>query len=149
MTDGSRTGASGTPMPVDVARDRPARIIWVPFLGGPVTWVTHFMVVYLAVEAGCSGDGRGLDAFDPPVPARLTLGVTVIAALGCLAFAAWSYRRWRADIEGFAPDDPDYLSGHVHERDRGGVMDFAGILLSLFSFVAVLFVGLPALVFEC
>ena len=149
VPDGARTGVDGTPVAVDVSRDRLARVTWVVFLGGPVTWITHFMVVYLVVEAGCSGDGPGLEAFDPPVPAGVTLGATAVAALGCLAFAAWSYRRWRATADGPAADDPDYLSGPVHDRDRGSTMNVAGLLLALFSFVAVLFVGLPALVFEC
>ena len=131
--DGARTGVGGTPVAVDVSRDRLARIIWIPFLGGPVTWITHFMVVYLVAEAGCTGDGRGLEVFDPPVPAAVTLGATAVACLVCLAFAAWSYRRWRAADGGPA----------------AATMNFAGFLLALFSFVAVLFVGLPALVFEC
>jgi len=146
---GARTGAEGTPVAVDVSRDRPARMAWVAFLGGPVTWIAHFMLVYLVVEAGCSGDGRGLEALDPPVPATVTLAATAVAALVCLAVAGWSYRRWRAAIEGGAADDATDLSGPLPDRDRGGTMDFAGILLALFSFVAVLFVGLPAFVFEC
>lgn len=149
VPDGSRTGAGGTPVAVDVSGDRPARVSWVVFLGGPVIWITHFMVVYLVVEAGCSGDGPGLDAFDPPVPSGVTLGATAVAALVCLAFAAWSYRRWRAVTEGRTPEDADDVPGPVHDGDRGATINFAGLLLSLFSFVAVLFVGLPAMVFEC
>ena len=29
----------------------------VVFLGGPVIWFSHFMVVYLVAEAGCTGGG--------------------------------------------------------------------------------------------
>ena len=143
MNDGARTSADGTPVAVDVSRDRVARVRWVVFLGGPVTWITHFMLVYLVVEAGCSGDGRGLDVFDPPVPAAATLVATGVAALVCLAFAGWAYRRWRAGGE------PNHPPGPQHDEDRGGAGNFAGILLALFSFVGVLFVGLPALVLEC
>ena len=147
--EGARTGAEGTPVAVDVSRDRLARITWVAFLGGPVTWIAHFMLVYLVVEAGCSGDGKGLEVFDPPVPAAVTLTATAVAALVCLALAAWSYRRWRAATEGVAADDATDLSGPLPDRDRGRAMNFAGLLLALFSSVSVLFVGLPALVFEC
>jgi hypothetical protein len=147
--DGGRTRESGTPVAVDVSRDRLARVTWVVFLAGPVTWFTHFMVVYLIAEAGCTGDGPGLDAFDPPVPAVATLAATAVAALICLGAARWAYRRWRASQQGVAADEAAELSGPHHERDRGGALAFAGFLLSLFSFVAVLFVGLPALVFEC
>ncbi len=146
---GARTGAEGTPVAVDVSRDRLARITWVAFLGGPVTWIAHFFLVYLVVEAGCSGDGKGLEAFDPPVPAAVTLAAGAVAALVCLALAGWSYRRWRAATGGMAADDATDLSGPLPDRDRGGTMNFAGFLLALFSFVSVLFVGLPALVFEC
>ncbi len=146
---GARTGAAGTPVAVDVSRDRPTRIMWVAFLGGPVTWFAHFMVVYLVVEAGCSGDGKGLDVFDPPVPATVTLAATAVAALICLAVAGWSYRRWRTATDGAAADDVTDLTGALPDRDGGATMNFAGFLLALFSFVSVLFVGLPALVFEC
>ena len=43
----------------------------------------------------------------------------------------------------------DALSGAHGERDPAGTMAFAGFLLSLFFVVAVLIVGLPALVLEC
>jgi hypothetical protein len=135
VSDGSRTGADGSPVAVDVSRDRSARIIWVPFVGGPVVWIAHFMLVYLVVETGCSGDGKGFELFDPPVPAATTLVATGVAVLACLAFARWSYQRWQAG------------AGPPGAAD--GMMDFVGFLLALFSAVAVLFVGLPALVLEC
>lgn len=147
--DGARTAAEGTPVAVDVSRDRLARVTWVVFLAGPVTWFTHFMVVYLVVEAGCTGAGPGLELFDPPVPATVTLAATVVAAVACLAFARWGHRRWQAGRQGPAADAAGELSGPFEEYDRGGSLAFAAFLLSLFSFVAVLFVGLPALVLEC
>ncbi len=147
--DGARTAAEGTPVPVDVSRDRPARIMWVVFLAGPVTWFGHFMVVYLVAEAGCTGDGPGLEAFDPPVPATATLAATAVAGLACLGFARWGYQRWQACRHGPAADEAQELSGRFEDRDRGGSLAFAGFVLSQLSFVAVLFVGLPALVLEC
>lgn len=148
--DGRQTGATGTPVAVDVSRDRRARVTWVVFLAGPVVWFTHFMVVYLIVEAGCTGDGPGLDVFDPPVPAAATLAATAVAAVVCLGSAGWAYRRWRAARDGVAVDEAADLAGYFEQRDRGGDAGaFAGFLLSSFSFVAVLFVGFPALVFEC
>ena len=146
---GAWTAAEGTPVAVDVSRDRLARTTWVVFLAGPVTWLTHFLVVYLIAEAGCTGDGPGLDGFDPPVPAAATLAATVVAALACLAAARKALDRWRVSRHGVAADEAAELSGRFHDRDRGGALAFAALLLSLFSGVAVLFVGLPALVFEC
>jgi hypothetical protein len=134
---------------VDVSRDRLTRIGWVVFLGGPVIWFSHFMLVYLVAEAGCTGGGAGLRAFNPPVPSAVTLAATAVAALGCLAFSAWAHKRWVAARHGPAADDPGGLAGDHEEHHRGGTLAFASLLLSLFSFVAVLFVGVPALVLEC
>ena len=106
------------------------RDTWILFLAGPVTWFVHFMVVYLVAEAGCTGDGPGLAVFDPPVPAAATLAATAVAAVACLGFA---WRGYRCLVDHPQPDS----------------LAFAGFLLSLLGFVAVLFVGLPALVFEC
>ena len=63
--DGSRTAPEGTPLAVDVSRDRRARWALAMFVAGPVIWSVHFMVVYLVTEAGCTGDGPGLGLFDP------------------------------------------------------------------------------------
>ncbi len=145
--DGGTTSVDGTPVAVDVSSDRLTRRGWVVLLGGPVIWLTHFMVVYLATEAGCAGGGPGLRAFDPPVPAALTLIATAMAAPGCLMFAAWARRRWSAG-GGAEADDPGRATG-AHQHRQDGTLAFVSLLLALFSFVAVLFVGLPATVLEC
>lgn len=140
QADGATTAPKGTPMMVDVSVSRGARGAMALFLAGPLIWSVHFMLVYLVVEAGCTGDGPGLDVFDPPVPAVTTLVATAVGALGCLAAAGWAYRRWRADRRERA-EGPG-----LEPADQGGSLAFAGFLLSLLGFVAVLFVGLPALV---
>lgn len=149
LPDGDRTAAGGTPVAVDVSRDRLARVTWVVFLGGAFTWLVHFMLVYLVVEAGCSGAGPGLRLFNPPVPSAVTLAATALAALLTLGFARWGYTRWVASRDGAAADEANELAGSLPDRDRGGTLAFAGFLLSMLSFVGVLFVGLPALVLEC
>ena len=136
--DGARTAGRGTPVAVDVSTSRDALATIAVFLAGPVIWSVHFMAVYLAVEAGCTGDGPGLDRFDPPVPTVLTLVTTVVAALACLATAAWGYRRWRRRAgDGGSGGQP---------ADPGGSLAFAGFLMSLLGVVTILLVGLPALV---
>jgi hypothetical protein len=145
-TDGSRTAGEGTPFAVDVSRDRRARWALFMFVSGPLIWSVHFMVVYLVVEAGCSGEGRGLTLFDPPVPKVVTLAATAAAAAAALACAHWSWRRWRASTAEAAADEAGDLAGGLAHRDRGGTLAFAGFLLSLLSVVTILFVGLPALV---
>lgn len=130
----------GTPFAVDVSRDRRNRAVLWMFLAGPIVWSVHFMVVYLVVEAGCTGDGPGLALFDPPVPTVVTLAATAVAALACLASAAWGWRRWRTNQH--APSD----AAGLEEPDPGGSLAFGGFLMSLLGFMAVVFVGLPALV---
>jgi hypothetical protein len=137
--DGARTAGDGTPFAVDVSADHRARWGLAMFVAGPVIWSVHFMVVYLAVEAGCSGSGPGLRLFDPPVPAVVTLAATALAALACLACARWSYRRWRADRR-----EPARRAGDPDGYTQNGSLAFAGFLLSLLGLVTVLFVGLPA-----
>ena len=142
--DGSTTAAEGTPVAVDVSRDRRARIVWVVFLAGPVVWFGHFMLVYLVVEAGCSGGGPGLAVFDPPVPTAVTLVATAVAAVACLWSGWWGYRRWRvATRERRTAGDWPWEAQH---DGRSAMLAFSGLLLSLLSLVAVLLVGLPAAV---
>jgi heme/copper-type cytochrome/quinol oxidase subunit 3 len=144
--DGSTTAVGGTPVAVDVSRDRRARVIWVAFLAGPVIWFAHFMIVYMAAEAGCSGDGPGLDLFDPPVPTIVTLAATVVAAVACVWTAAWAWRRWRDRPRTQPWGATDDLAADLELGDRDGLLSFAGFLLSVLAFVSVLLVGLPALV---
>jgi hypothetical protein len=138
--EGARTAGQGTPFAVDVSADYRARRALAMFVAAPAIWSLHFLLVYFAVEAGCSGSGPGLRLFDPPVPTVLTLAATALAVLGCLACARWSYRRWRASRQ--EPDRRD--GGEVDRFGQSRSLAFAGFLLSLLGVVAVLFVGLPA-----
>ncbi len=136
------TGGAGDLL-VDVSRDLRARVLWVVFLAGPVLWFAHFMLVYLVVEAGCTGDGPGLDAFDPPVSHVVTLVATAAAGLACLACARWAYRTWRVGGRVREPGESRVASSALDEHVRA--MGFAGFLLAMLSFVAILSEGLPAL----
>ena len=136
--EGASTARKSTPVPVEVATSRQTKATLAVFLAGPLIWSAHFMLVYLVVEAGCTGGGPGLDLFDPPVPTVVIVASTAVAALACLATAGWGYRRWRAERGSTDPSDPP-------PPDPGGSLAFAGLLLSLLGFVSVLFVGLPAL----
>lgn len=138
-TGGETTSAKGTAVDVDVAVGRRSRSNVLLFLLGPIIWTVYFLVVYLVVEAGCTGDGPGLNLFDPPVPTVVTLIATAIAAIASLVAALWCYRRWRPDEQEADNQHGDGSS----ERDRS--LAFAGLLLCLLGFVAVLFIGLPAL----
>jgi hypothetical protein len=145
---GATTAPKGTPHPIDFSQDRRSRIVWVLLLAGPVVWFAHFMLVYLVVEAGCTSGGPGLRLFDPPVTTIVTLAATGAAAAACLGLARWTYRRWRGDLAG--PDrglseEPPPAPG---EPNSYQAIAMGGFLLSLLSFVTILFVGLPALVLQ-
>lgn len=135
--DETATAAQGTAAPVDVEVDPRARNAVAVLLAGPIIAVLHFAVVYLVTEAGCTGDGPGLNAFDPPVPAVVTVVATAVAAVLCCATALWAHRRWQN------AQTPE--SGELVDHEP---MSFVGFLLSLLALVTVLLVGLPALVLE-
>jgi hypothetical protein len=140
---GATASPHGTAMPVDVAQDRRDRVIWVAFIGGPIVWFAHFMLVYLAAEAGCTGDGHGLDVFDHPVPVIVSLVASAMGALVCLGLARWSFQRWRRAVARDGEVGPA-VDGDVADTDGRGSLAFTGMLLSLLSCVTILFVGLPA-----
>lgn len=132
------TGTKGTSAGVDVTLDPRARTTVVVGLAGPVLSSVHFLLVYLVTEAGCTGDGPGLDLVDPPVPTVVTLVATAVFAVVCGGSALWAYRRWRPRQQPGATPAYDTLV------DRQP-LSFVGFLLSLLGLVTVLFVGLPAL----
>ena len=133
--------STGTAAPVDVSVDRRAVMAVVVLLAGPVISSLHFLLVYVVVEAGCTGDGPGLDVFDPPVPTVVTLVATAVAAVACAATAWWGWARWRAPRR----ERPEASSEELVDREP---LAFVGFLLSLLGLVVVLFVGLPALVLQ-
>lgn len=139
QTDGARTAGKGTPVPVEVSAARRSRTTIALLLAGPVIWTAHFLLVYLVVEAGCTGEGPGLRLFDPPIPTVVTLAATAVAVGALLVSAGLAHRRWRVgqggSVDGSGLEPPD----------RGGALAFAGFVLSLLGVVVVLFVGLPAL----
>lgn len=138
----------GTPVPVDLSRDVESRWAWAMFLAGPAIWFSHFMLVYLIAEAGCTSGGPGLELFDPPVPVTVTLVSTVLAVVAAAAAAAWAFRHWRRTERQLetAPDDVEDLAGELDDDRRRGALALAGFLLSALSVVAILFTGAPALV---
>lgn len=133
--------SKGTAAPVDLSVDTRSVTSIAVLLSGPVISSLHFLLVYLVAEAGCTGDGPGLDAFDPPVPTVVTLVATATGALACVATAWWGLARWRGPgrTEEAGPDE------HLVDRRP---LAFAGFLLSLMGLVMVLIVGLPALVLD-
>lgn len=141
--DAAATAAQGTPFPVDIGFDRHAVLDVAALLAGPVLGLGHFFAVYLVAEAGCTGDGPGLDVFDPPVPSSFTLLATVLAAGGCLVAAVWTARRARGAAR---PDPTGGAAGGAAggDPDDGRGLALVGAVLSVVFLVTVLFVGVTA-----
>lgn len=118
---------------------------WILLLLGPVTWATHFMVVYLLVEAWCSEISPGVETWlGTLAPVSATVVATVIATaliLGGVAFTARRYRQALAEVRRDHEDATDIDRQLIRDRQ----VLFIGLLLGGLSVVAVLVVGLPAL----
>jgi uncharacterized membrane protein len=118
--------------PVELVPRSPATIgLWLLLLAGPIIWVLHFGVVYFAAEASCAASATPEMWFmGPDALVGTILAATVVATAVAALTAVYSWRRARRG------DGDDAHLGR------------AGFLLTLGSIVAVLAVGLPALVLD-
>lgn len=110
--------------------DRSTIDVWAALLAGPVIWISHFMVVYLAAEAACVADDGGIDFVGEHGLVVGIVAATAVAVAAVVAIGAWAWRRARTR----------------HGDD--GVLGWAGVVLSAGSIVAILAVALPALVLD-
>lgn len=118
---------------------------WVLLLLGPVVWATHFMGVYLVVEAWCSAATDSLPTWlGASAPVAVTLVATVLALVVIGTGTAFTARRLRQSRVGAAlvPEGATDVDEHL-VRDRP--LLYAGLLLGPLSAITVLVVGLPAL----
>lgn len=117
----SGTGPGGAELPPSGPT---SAATWAALLSGPVVWITHFVGVYLMVEAVC---GRApIVTMGSRAVSGVVLAATGVAAVACAAGAGWAWRRSR--------------DGNGSEASLGT----AGMLLGVGSLAAVLAVGLPA-----
>lgn len=101
----------------------------------PLIWALHFVLSYAATSLLCVKFGGGEVAV-----ARLQVGVGVLTALalGGIALAAWrAWKQW--DFL----DDYDYAHDLAREEDRHEFLGHAAFLLSIVSFVGVVYVAMP------
>ncbi|MGV6874183.1 hypothetical protein ACUSIJ_16035 [Pseudochelatococcus sp. B33] len=103
----------------------------------PLVWAGHFLLCYVAAAIWCAkvGDAGGLTFL------RLGIGAATLAALGLIVgLGLRSARQW-------GPDDS--VSGNVHRPEsRHRFLGHAALLLSIISFVAVVYVAMPAVFIE-
>jgi hypothetical protein len=98
--------------------------LWVVVLGGPVVWINHFMVVYLAAEAVCTPERVGGEQpFSDSALIAFIVAATVIAVALCVVDGLYSY--WRM-------------------RREGPALWWVGVLLAAGSAVSIVAVGVPA-----
>ena len=114
--------------------------LWTLFTA-PVIWALHFLACYIAVAVYCAKPGAASFSFEA---LRLGLGAVTLAALGGILLSSYlAWRQW-----GFGSGDPPH--DDPTRRDRLLFQGFATLLLSGLSFVAVIYVALPALfILEC
>jgi len=106
-------------------------------IAGPTVWATHFLLCYVVGAVYCAKAG-GIDAGLGVV--RLSVAVFTVIALGLIVHAGLhAYRNW-----GFGVDDPPHDDDTL--TDRRHFLGYATMLLCGLSFVATVYVALPALI---
>lgn len=107
-------------------------------IAGPTIWSAYFLVAYVAAAIFCAKAGAAA-ATAPLRLVLLGLGLCALGAIGYAGIDAW--RRWRAGHEAAPPHDDDT------EMSRHQFLALATLLLCGLSFVATIYVALPAVVF--
>lgn len=103
---------------------------------GPLVWTVHFLASYAATAVYCAKLWPTTLGFD-----LLTwgIGVATVLALGAIGWAGWSsWRQWRDENEDW--DDADGSN-----EDRTQFLGHAAFLLTIISFIGVIYTALPAL----
>ena len=109
--------------------------LWTLFTA-PVVWALHFLACYVGAAVFCAKQEM-LDLDFSAV--RVGIGLVTLLALALITLSGWlAWRQW-----GFGADDPPHDDPSDHSRRL--FQGFATLLLSGLSFVAVIYVALPAL----
>lgn len=105
---------------------------------GPLIWSAYFLLAYIGAAVFCAKGGEAA-TFGGLRFGLLGLGIVALGAIGYAGFDAW--RRWRAGHESAPPHDDDTA------MSRHQFLALATLLLCGVSFVATIYVALPALFF--
>ena len=104
----------------------------------PTIWALHFLFCYVAAAYACAPNVRVFETIEGTRTAIAGLTLVSLALIALIGFRA--FREWRGR-EGKFP----YSQDTANDRER--FLEFSSLLLSSLSFVAVIFVAMPALVF--
>lgn len=107
-------------------------------IAGPTIWAAYFIVVYFGAAVFCAKAGGSGDFFLLRL-AILGLGLAALVGIAYAGAGAWT--RWRSGGEAGPPHDADTI-GSRHQ-----FLALATLLLCGLSFVATVYVALPALFF--
>jgi hypothetical protein len=107
-------------------------------IAGPTIWSTYFLLAYVGAAIFCAKSGDAT-TFGGLRFGLLGLALVALGAIGYAGFDAW--RRWRGGRENGPPHDDDT------EMSRHQFLALATLLLCGVSFVATIYVALPAVFF--
>jgi hypothetical protein len=105
-------------------------------IAGPTVWAVYFLLCYVPAAVYCAkadSTGAGLGTVRVAIAAFTVIALALIVHAGVLA-----YRHW-----GFGTDDPPHDDDTLQDRRR--FLGYATLLLCGLSFVATIYVALPAL----
>lgn len=98
----------------------------------PTVWAVHFVACYAVVSLACA---KGVLAFGPSRTVLLALSVVALAAIVWLGWR--SFRQWGPENLAEAPQEVGV------PEPRHQFLGHAAFLLSIISFIGVVFVTLP------
>ena len=104
---------------------------------GPTVWALHFLISYVSAAVFCAKwgeQGESILGFRIGVIALTVLALCLIAGLGWRSWRQWDY---------FA--DRDYENKYGEDEDRHQFLGHAAFLLTIISFVGVIYTVLPVL----
>jgi hypothetical protein len=113
----------------------PGESLWAMIIA-PTIWAVHFLACYILAAIFCAK--AGAPAADFATVRWWIAGLTVVALAGIAACGIQAFRLGHFVKGGTAPHDADTI------QDRRRFLAYATLLLSGLSFVATVFVALPA-----
>jgi len=113
----------------------PGESLWAMIIA-PTIWAVHFLACYILAAIFCAK--AGAPSADLATVRWWIAGLTVVALAGIAACAVQAFRLGHFREGKATPHDADT----IHDRRR--FLAYATLLLSGLSFVATLFVALPA-----
>jgi hypothetical protein len=111
-----------------------ASSLWIITLA-PLIWAGHFVLSYAAASLICVKFEGGVRAMQ-----LLQWGVGVLTALALAGIVAVAWSAWR---QWDFLEDYDYAHDLAREEDRHEFLGHAAFLLSIVSFVGVIYVTMP------